>query len=143
MAASTVVGALSFEKVAAKFKYSTVYRVAILGVATSNVLMSFLPPYWLMIVFGFFLGILWGPITPLLNTVIQRKIPPSKRGRVFSLEMVIWSGGPMISMLFTGMAVDGFGVQPVYWFLSFFMLASGMLLTFSKYMREINTADFS
>ncbi|MEY4639365.1 MAG: hypothetical protein RLY13_363 [Actinomycetota bacterium] len=142
MAGTTVLGALSFEKVAKKYNYSSVFRTAILGVAISNVLMSFLPPYWAMILFGFFLGLLWGPLTPLLNTVIQRKIPPSKRGRVFSLEMVIWSGGPMISMIFAGMAVDAFGVRPVYLFLSMFMLASALLITFSKYMKEINTADF-
>lgn len=143
MAAATVVGALSFERVAAKFKYSTVYKFAILGVAGSMIPMSFLPPYWVMILFGFILGAVWGPITPLLNTVIQRKIPPSKRGRVFSLEMVIWGGGPMVSMIFAGMAVDGFGVQPVYMFLAFVVLAAGLLISFSKYTDEINTADFS
>jgi MFS family permease len=81
-------------------------------------------------------------MTPLLNTVIQRKIPPSKRGRVFSLEMVIWSGGPMISMIFAGIAVDAFGVQPVYFTLAMAVLVIGALITFSKYMKEINTADF-
>jgi MFS family permease len=142
MAAATVLGALSFERISMKLQYSTIYRLAILGVACSMIPMSFLPPYWVMILFGFVLGGVWGPITPLLNTVIQRKIPPSKRGRVFSLEMVIWSGGPMISMIFAGMAVDNFGVQPVYIFLALFVTLSGLLITFSKYMKEINTADF-
>jgi MFS family permease len=143
MAAATVFGALSFEKLSKKFKYSTIFRIAILGVAGSMIPMSFLPPYAVMIFFGFILGGVWGPITPLLNTVIQRKIPPSKRGRVFSLEMVIWSGGPMISMIFAGVAVDAFGVQPVYMFLAFFVALAGILITFSKYMKEINTADFA
>jgi MFS family permease len=142
MAAATVFGALSFEKISKMVQYSTVYRLAILGVAGSMIPMSFLPPYELMIFFGFILGAVWGPITPLLNTVIQRKIPPSKRGRVFSLEMVIWSGGPMISMIFTGIAVDALGVKPVYIFLALFVSVAGLLITFSKYMKEINTADF-
>jgi MFS family permease len=143
MAAATVVGALAFEKLSKKLQYSTIFRIAILGVAGSMIPMSFLPPYGVMIFFGFILGAVWGPITPLLNTVIQRKIPPSKRGRVFSLEMVIWSGGPMISMIFAGVAVDAFGVQPVYMFLAFFVALAGILITFSKYMKEINTADFA
>lgn len=143
MAAATVFGALAFEKLSKKYQYSTIFRISILGVAGSMIPMSFLPPYWVMIFFGFILGGVWGPITPLLNTVIQRKIPPSKRGRVFSLEMVIWSGGPMISMIFAGVAVDAFGVQPVYIFLACFVTLAGLLITFSKYMKEINTADFS
>lgn len=143
MAAATVVGALAFERLSKKFKYSTIFRIAILGVATSMIPMSFLPPYWVMILFGLILGITWGPITPLLNTVIQRKIAPSKRGRVFSLEMVIWSGGPMLSMVLAGIAVDAFGVMPVYIFLAITTTAAGLLITFNKRMKEINTADFA
>jgi branched-subunit amino acid permease len=56
--------------------------------------------------------------------------------------MVIWSGGPMISMIFAGVAVDAFGVQPVYLFLACFVTFAGLLITFSKYMKEINTADY-
>lgn len=143
MAGASVFGALSFERLARKFKYSTIFRIAILGIAGCMIPMSFLLPYGFMIFFGLILGAVWGPLMPLLNTVIQRKIPPSKRGRVFSLEMVIWSGGPMISMIFAGVAVDAFGVQPVYIFLAGVVTLAGLLITFSKYMKEINTADFA
>jgi MFS family permease len=142
MAGASVLGALSFERLARKLQYSTIFRIAILGIAGCMIPMSFLPHYAVMIMFGFILGAVWGPMMPLLNTVIQRKIPPSKRGRVFSLEMVIWSGGPMVSMIFAGVAVDSFGVQPVYMFLAAVVTLAGMLITFSKYMKEINTADF-
>ncbi|MEN9955678.1 MAG: hypothetical protein RLY34_485 [Actinomycetota bacterium] len=143
MAGASVIGALSFERLARKLQYSTIFRIAILGIAGCMIPMSFLPHYAVMIMFGFILGAVWGPMMPLLNTVIQRKIPPSKRGRVFSLEMVIWSGGPMISMIFAGVAVDSFGVQPVYMFLAAVVTLAGMLITFSKYMKEINTADYA
>jgi MFS family permease len=143
MAAATIFGALSFEKLSKKFQYSTIFRIAILGIAVSMLPMSLLPPYWVMISFGFILGITWGPMTPLLNTVIQRKIPPSKRGRVFSLEMVIWSAGPMITMVFAGMAVDTWGVQPVYMVAAIATTTAGFVVTFNKRMKEINTADFA
>ena len=143
MAAATVLGALAFERLSKKFNYSTIFRIAILGVACSMIPMSFLPDYWVMIFFGLILGLTWGPITPLLNTVIQRKIAPSKRGRVFSLEMVIWSGGPMLSMVLVGIAVDAFGVLPVYIFLAISTTIAGIFVTFNKRMKEINTADFA
>jgi DHA3 family macrolide efflux protein-like MFS transporter len=143
MAAATIFGALAFEKLSKRFKYSTIFRIAILGVAFSMIPMSFLPPYAVMIFFGLILGVTWGPITPLLNTVIQRKIAPSKRGRVFSLEMVIWSGGPMLSMVLAGIAVDAFGVMPVYIVLAFSTTTAGLFITFNKRMKEINTADFA
>ena len=143
MAAATIFGALAFEKLSKRFKYSSIFRVAILGVAFSMIPMSFLPPYWVMIFFGLTLGVTWGPISPLLNTVIQRKIAPSKRGRVFSLEMVIWSAGPMLSMVLAGIAVDAFGVMPVYIFLAIATTTAGLFVTLNKRMKEINTADFA
>ena len=143
MAAMTMVGSLLFEKFTKYMSFANVFRFALLGVAISLVPMSFLPPYWLLITFGFMLGFAWGPMPPLLNTVIQRKVPPSTRGRVFSLEMVIWSGGPMLSMVLAGIAVDAFGVMPVYIFLAITTTAAGLLITFNKRMKEINTADFA
>lgn len=143
MAAASVFGALAFERMAKKLNYSAIFRIALLGIAGCMIPMSFLLPYGFMIFFGIILGAVWGPLMPLLNTVIQRKIPPSKRGRVFSLEMVIWSGGPMISMIFAGVAVDAFGVQPVYVFLAAVVTLAGLLITLSKYMKEINTADYA
>lgn len=142
MAVFTVFGSLMFERLSKRFKYSTIFRIALLGVAGSMVPMSFLLPYGWMIFFGALLGLAWGPMPPLMNTVIQRKVPPSKRGRVFSLEMVIWSGGPMISMMLVGLAVDGIGVSIVYKVIAATVLIAGALVTFSKYMKEINTADY-
>ena len=143
MAAMTMVGSLLFEKFTKYMSFANVFRFALLGVAISLVPMSFLPPYWLLITFGFMLGFAWGPMPPLLNTVIQRKVPPSTRGRVFSLEMVIWSGGPMISMPIAGLAVDSLGVQITFWIIAALVLTSAIFVSSSKYMKEINTADFA
>jgi DHA3 family macrolide efflux protein-like MFS transporter len=143
MAAMTMVGSLLFEKFTKYMSFANVFRFALLGVAISLVPMSFLPPYWLLITFGFMLGFAWGPMPPLLNTVIQRKVPPSTRGRVFSLEMVIWSGGPMISMPIAGLAVDSLGVQITFWIIATLVLTSAILVTTNKHMKEINTAEFA
>lgn len=142
MAAFTVVGSLMFERLSRKFKYSSIFRIALLGVAGAMVPMSFLLDFGWMLFFGALLGIAWGPLPPLMNTVIQRKVAPSKRGRVFALEMVIWSGGPMISMVITGIAVDSLGVATAYKILAALVIAAGLLVTFSKYMKEMNTTDF-
>ena len=83
------------------------------------------------------LGFVWGPLMPLLNTVIQTKVPANKRGRVFSLEMAIWTAGPMISMSFAGWAVDSFGVQPVYVFLAISVTVAAILVSISKPIRQL------
>ncbi|MFM6940108.1 MAG: MFS transporter [Rhodoluna sp.] len=143
MAAMTMVGSLLFEKFTKHMSFAAVFRFALLGVGVSLVPMSFLPPYAVMILCGLGLGFAWGPLPPLLNTVIQRKVPPSTRGRVFSLEMVIWSGGPMISMPLVGLAVDSFGVQISFWVIAALVLTAAILVTSSRHMKEINTAEFA
>ena len=105
-------------------------------------LMAFLPDYFWMILLGIVLGFAWGPLSPLLNTVIQRKVPANERGRVFSLEMTIWSGGPMLSMVVVGLAIDAFALQTVYIALGLLTLATALLISLNRRTPELNTAEF-
>lgn len=139
MAAASVFGALFFEQIHKRISYANILRIGILGVPIAMLPMSFLPPQWVMILFGLVLGGAWGPLLPLLNTVIQKKIPANKRGRVFSLEMTIWSAGPMISMVAVGTAVDAFGVKPVYLALSVGVLIAAVLVSTNKYIKQLDS----
>ena len=139
MAAASVFGALFFEQIHKRISYANILRIGILGVPIAMLPMSFLPSQWVMILFGLVLGGAWGPLLPLLNTVIQKKIPANKRGRVFSLEMTIWSAGPMISMVAVGTAVDAFGVKPVYLALSVGVLIAAVLVSTNKYIKQLDS----
>ena len=139
MAFASVFGALFFEQIHKRISYSNILRIGILGVPLSMIPMSQLPPQWAMIFFGMILGLVWGPLLPLLNTVIQQKIPANKRGRVFSLEMTVWSAGPMISMVAVGGAVDAIGVKPIYLVLSLGVLIAGILVSTNKYIKELDS----
>jgi MFS family permease len=139
MAFASVFGALFFEQIHKRISYANILRIGILGVPLSMIPMSQLPPQWAMIFFGMILGLVWGPLLPLLNTVIQTKIPANKRGRVFSLEMTVWSAGPMISMVAVGAAVDAIGVKPIYLALSLGVLVAGILVSTNKYIKELDS----
>jgi DHA3 family macrolide efflux protein-like MFS transporter len=138
-AAASVIGALGFEKLHKRFSYAAILRMAILGIGISMFPLSFLPSLPWMVVLYFFLGLAWGPLLPLLNTVIQKKIPANKRGRVFALEMTIWHAGPLISMYAVGSAVDALGVGPVYLFLAAGVFAAALLVSFNRYIKQLNT----
>ncbi len=139
MAFASVFGALFFEQIHKRISYANILRIGILGVPLSMIPMSQLPPQWAMIFFGLILGLVWGPLLPLLNTVIQTKIPANKRGRVFSFEMTVWSAGPMLSMVAVGAAVDAIGVKPIYLALSLGVLVAGILVATNKYIKELDS----
>jgi MFS family permease len=140
MAGASVVGALLFEKLQKRFKYSTILKFGFIGLGSSVLLMSLIPPFWVMLILGAVLGFSWGPLMPMLNTVIQRVIPENMRGRVFGIEMTIWGAGPTLTAVVVGIAVDGFGVQPVYFVLAAIVLALSVFVSFNKSNKQLDAA---
>ena len=140
MAGASVVGALLFEKLQKRFKYSTIMKFGFIGLGSSVLLMSFLPPFWVMLILGAVLGFSWGPLMPMLNTVIQRVIPENMRGRVFGIESTIWGAGPTLTAVVVGIAVDGVGVQPVYFVLAVIVLALSVFVSFNKSNKQLDAA---
>ena len=140
MAGASVVGALLFEKLQKRFKYSTILKFGFIGLGSSVLLMSLLPPFWVMLILGAVLGFSWGPLMPMLNTVIQRVIPENMRGRVFGIEMTIWGAGPTLTAVAVGIAVDGVGVQPVYFVLAAIVLALSVFVSFNKSNKQLDAA---
>lgn len=138
MAGASTIGALLFERINKYLSFAKIFRIAILGVAFAMIPMSLLPPQWAFVIFGAILGLTWGPLGPLLNTVVQEKIPANKRGRVFSLELAIWSGGPMISMVGVGLALDAYGVRAVYLVEAILVTAVAILMATRKRLRELD-----
>jgi MFS family permease len=140
MAGASVVGALLFERLQKTFKYSTILKFGFIGLGTAVLLMSLLPPFWIMLILGAVLGFSWGPLMPMLNTVIQRVIPENMRGRVFGIEMTIWGAGPTLTAVVVGLAVDGVGVQPVYFVLAAIVLALSVFVSFNKSNKQLDAA---
>ena len=140
MAGASVVGALLFEKLQKIFRYSTILKFGFIGLGSSVLLMSLLPPFWILLILGAVLGFSWGPLMPMLNTVIQRVIPENMRGRVFGIEMTIWGAGPTLTAVAVGIAVDGVGVQPVYFFLAAIVLVLSVFVSFNKSNKQLDAA---
>lgn len=141
MAFSTSAGSLLFSQFTKRLSYGNILRVTVLGVGLALIPMSFLPPTWAMLACGVVLGFVWGPLPPLLNTVIQKLVPSSMRGRVFSVEMTIWNAAPMISMVFAGLAVDTFGVQPVYWVISATVMIAAVLVSLAPALKDLSSVE--
>ncbi|MEY4079311.1 MAG: hypothetical protein RIS80_1080 [Actinomycetota bacterium] len=138
MAGAGVVGSLAFEWIHRRMSYANILRTTMFGITAGIVPMSFLPPQPFMLAFGLILGFTWGPVIPLLNTVVQTMVPANLRGRVFSLEMAIWNASPMISFIIIGIAVDSLGVQPVYWVLAAGVLLASILVSLAPQMRALS-----
>ena len=141
MAGASVLGALLFERLQKSLSYSTILKFGFIGIGISVLVMSFIPPLPIMMAAGAVLGFSWGPLMPMLNTVIQRVIPENMRGRVFGIEMTIWGAGPLLTAVGVGLAVDSVGVQPVYLFLAILVLFLSIFVSFNKANIQLDKAQ--
>lgn len=141
MAGTSVLGALLFERLQKSLRYSTILKLGFIGIGLAVLVMSFIPPLPILMIAGAVLGFGWGPLMPMLNTVIQRIIPENMRGRVFGIEMTIWGSGPLLTAVGVGLAVDSVGVQPVYLFLAILVLFLSIFVSFNKANRELDLAQ--
>lgn len=57
-------------------------------------------------------GIIAGPINPIMDTVIQEKVPKEMRGRVFGVITAVAFAGAPLGLIMGGFLVEGFGLFP-------------------------------
>ena len=138
MAVGGVLGAYSFAPIEARFSLRTI----ILGSAlTSSVLLfglAFFPPVWVMALCGFAVGMAWGPMGPLLNTLVQTRCRPSVQGRVFGAQMALFASGPPLGMVLVGGMVEGLGVFLVYPILVGAVFAFALVLLLIPQLADVN-----
>lgn len=114
LAGGYVVGAFSYGWLSARLRPAAIFRLALIGTALAAVPLALLPPLPVMAIAGFVLGAAWGPISPLVTSLVQTRVPPAMQGRVFAVEMTIITALPPVMILATGIAVDAWGVDLVY-----------------------------
>ena len=117
MALGGVIGAYSYAPLAARFKLRTIVLASAISSSALLFGLAFFPPVWVMALFGFAVGMSWGPMGPLLNTLVQTRCRPAVQGRVFGAQMALFASGPPLGMVVVGGLVEGFGVVLVYPFI--------------------------
>jgi MFS family permease len=114
MAAGGIATTLAYPKLVKHFKKRTIVIGALAATSVAMIPMTFFPPIGLFVLAGFLLGLGWGPMNPLMNSVVQQRVAPHIQGRVFGVQTSLsYASGP-IGMFVTGVSVDAFGVRPVY-----------------------------
>jgi MFS family permease len=121
MAGGAALTALGYGWLAARVPRSVLARSCIILACAAYFPLALLPPVWVMLVAGLLLGAAWGPMDPLLNSLVQDRYPPAQHGRVYGLQLSVFYAAPPIGELVVGFAVTGFGIRAIF-------LALGVLL---------------
>jgi MFS family permease len=100
--------------------------------------LAFFPPVWVMALFGFALGASWGPMGPLLNTMVQTRCRPSVQGRVFGAQMSLFASGPPLGMVIVGGLVEGLGVFLVYPMIAAILCVVALAMVWIRQLQDID-----
>lgn len=114
MAAGGIASMLAYPRLVKRFKRRSIVISALAATSIAMIPMTFFPPIGLFVLCGFLLGLGWGPMNPLMNSLVQQRVAPHIQGRVFGVQTSLFYASGPIGMFVTGISVDAFGVRPVY-----------------------------
>jgi MFS family permease len=138
LAGGSVVGAVSYGWLSKRWTPYQIIRAALIGTAIGVIPMAFLPALPLFVFFGVVLGLSWGPMQPLLNTLVQIRIPAHQQGRVFSIQLTAFYVFPPLAMLVTGAAAEQWGVRAVYPVLAAVLVVTLMVTLSLSAIRDVD-----
>ncbi|MET0897912.1 MAG: MFS transporter [Mycobacterium sp.] len=138
-----LIGALGY---AVLSKYSSKRAIMLIAVLTLGVAMTviaFLPPLPLILVLCATVGLVYGPIAPIYNYVMQTRAPQHLRGRVVGvMGSLAYAAGPL-GLIVAGPLADAAGLKTTFLALALPMLVMGVIAIFLPSLRDLDRAPES
>jgi len=136
IAAGGAIGAFGFGWISSRIQRKNLIRLILFGTSASVLAMSLLLPLPLLMAAGFLLGLSWGPFNPLLNSMVQERIPGALHGRVFGVQASVFYVAPPIGMVLAGLSVERLGVNTTYLILGGVLAVTAGLVLLAKPRRQ-------
>ena len=136
LAGGSALGSFGYGWISKRIQRRTLIRCIMLGSAISVIPMAFLPPLPFLMAAGFFLGLSWGPYNPLVNTLVQKRIPAHLHGRVFGIQTAVFYVAPPLGMVLAGLSVENLGVNSTYAILAGILSITSILVLLTKSLRS-------
>jgi MFS family permease len=136
LATGSAFGSFGYGWISARLSRRNLVRTSFIGITISIIPMAFLPALPILIVAGFFLGLSWGPFTPLVSTLIQQRVPADQQGRVFGVQTAVFYAAPPLGMVLAGLSVESYGVSTTYIVLATILSVTSILALLTKSLRS-------
>ena len=110
--AGAVLGALAYSRYGHEYSRRKVYAWGFIFVALGRVILTFLPPLWILLASAFMVGLASGPLNPVMSTAGYERIPQVMRGRVLGLLRSVAFMATPLGVLLAGYALEWIGLRP-------------------------------
>jgi len=140
LAVGGIAGALGYALLSRYMRRRTAVLTATLtfGAATAGI--AFLPPLPVILVLCAVTGVVYGPIQPIYNYVMQTRTPHHLRGRVVGvMTSLTYAAGPL-GLLVAGPLADAAGLKVTFLALAVPIVLIGLIATRLPSLRELDHA---
>ncbi len=135
-----VAGALGYAVVSKHLRRRTAVLTATLTFGAATVGIAFLPPLPVILVLCAVTGLVYGPIQPIYNYVMQTRAPQHLRGRVVGVMTgLMYAAGPL-GLLVAGPLADAAGLRVTFLALAVPILVVGLVACGLPSLRELDRA---
>ncbi|PJK19264.1 MFS transporter [Mycolicibacterium goodii] len=135
-----LLGALGYAVLSKFMSRRATMLTAVLTLGVAMTVIAFLPPLPLILVLCALVGLVYGPIAPIYNYVMQTRAPQHLRGRVVGvMGSLAYAAGPL-GLILAGPLADAAGLHATFLALSLPMLALGLVAIRLPALRELDRA---
>ncbi len=133
-----LIGALGYPLLVRHVTRRATVLTALLTLGVCATIISFLPPLTVILLLCALIGLVYGPIAPIYNYVMQTKSPPPLRGRVVGvMTSLAYAAGPLGFML-AGPLADAFGLRTTFLVLAIPMIFMALVAIRLPALRELD-----
>ncbi|BBX95594.1 MFS transporter [Mycobacterium lacus] len=133
-----LVGALGYATLANYLARRTIMLTAVPTLGLATAVIALLPPLPVILVCCALIGLVYGPIQPIYNYVIQTRAPHYLRGRVVGvMTSLAFAAGPL-GLLMAGPLTDAAGLKATFFALALPILVTGLICTRLPSLRELD-----
>lgn len=142
MAAGAMIGAFGYGWIAARMGRRRIATTFITLACVAFVPLALLPPPGVMVVAGFVLGLAWGPLEPLLTSLVQDRFPPDQHGRIYGVQLALFYAAPPLGELLAGVGVQEWGLRAVLGAIALGLVATAVVVNLLPALRGLDDVRY-
>ena len=137
MSVGIVIGALQFHRAVRTFSPGNLVIISMTLIGAVVCAMAFLPNAIIFIALGLALGLAFGPVSPMSNYLVQKRMPQHLHGPVFGTQFSLMYLATPAGTLALGLIVQSVSIAPLLFVIGALFIGVTLLVGFTGPLRQL------
>lgn len=137
MSVGIVIGALQFHRAVRTFSPGNLVIISMTLIGAVVCAMAFLPNAIIFIALGLALGLAFGPVSPMSNYLVQKRMPQHLHGPVFGTQFSLMYLATPAGTLALGLIVQSVSIAPLLFVIGALFIGVTLLVGFTGPLRRL------